>query len=184
MARIPYPELGALDEKVRARVEELPPLNILRLLSHAQANFLPFLAFGSSILTAQDLDGKLRELAILRVAHLTGANYEWTQHVPIAIQCGASEAQVAAIPDGAASPAFDDLEKKVLTFTNELTQNVRVSDATFQALAAALPPRQLVELVLATSFYGLAARVMEVFQIELEPTAGTYSLESLQPKKD
>ena len=52
MARIPYPELGALDDKVCARVEELPPLNILRLLSHAQANFLPFLAFGSSILTA------------------------------------------------------------------------------------------------------------------------------------
>lgn len=183
MARIPYPELAALNDKVRTRVEQLPPLNILRMLSHAQANFVPFLAFGSSILTEQELDGKLRELAILRVAHLTGANYEWTQHVPIALQCGASEAQVAAISDGAASPAFNDLEQKVLAFTDELTRNVRVSDATFQALAALLPSRQLVELTLAASFYGLAARVMEVFQIELEPTAGTYSLEQLQPKK-
>ncbi len=184
MARIPYPELGALNDKVRTRVEQLPPLNILRMLSHAQANFVPFLAFGSSILTEQELDGKLRELAILRVAHLTGANYEWTQHVPIALQCGASEAQVAAISDGAVSTVFNDLEQKVLAFTDELTRNVRVSDTTFQALAALLPPRQLVELTLATSFYGLAARVMEVFQIELEPTAGTYSLEQLQPKKD
>jgi 4-carboxymuconolactone decarboxylase len=183
VARIPYPELAALNDKVRTRVEQLPPLNILRMLSHAQANFVPFLAFGSSILTEQELDGKLRELAILRVAHLTGANYEWTQHVPIALQCGASEAQVAAISDGAASTAFNDLEQKVLAFTDELTLNVRVSDTTFQALAALLPPRQLVELTLATSFYGLAARVMEVFEIELEPTAGTYSLEQLQPKK-
>ena len=79
---------------------------------------------------------------------------------------------------------FNDLENKVLAFTDELTMNVRVSDATFQALAALLPPRQLVELTIATAFYGLAARVMEVFEVELEPTAGTYSLESLQPKKD
>lgn len=184
MARIPYPETAALTDKVRTRVEQLPPLNILRMLSHAQANFIPFLAFGSSILSEQDLDAKLRELAILRVAHLTGANYEWTQHVPIARQCGASDAQLAAISEGSASAAFNDLEKKVLDFTDELTQNVRVSEATFQALAALLPHRQLVELTLATGFYGLAARVMEVFEVELEPSAGTYTLETLQPKKD
>ena len=47
-----------------------------------------------------------------------------------------------------------------------------------------LPPSQLVEWTLATAFYGLAARVMEVFEIELEPSAGTYSLEQLQPRKD
>ena len=183
MARIPYPDQASLTDKVRSRVEQLPPLNILRMLSHAQANFIPFLAFGASILTEQELDGKLRELAILRVAHLTGAHYEWTQHVPIAKQCGASEAQVAAIADGPTASAFDDLEQKVLAFTDELTQNIRVSDATFQALAALLPARQLVELTLAASFYGLAARIMEVFEIELEPTAGTYSLEQLQPAK-
>ena len=184
MARIPYPDQASLTDKVRSRVEQLPPLNILRMLSHAQANFIPFLAFGSSILTEQELDGKLRELAILRVAHLTGANYEWTQHVPIAKQCGASEAQVAAIAEGPTAAAFDDLEQKVLAFTDELTQNIRVSNATFQALAALLPARQLVELTLAASFYGLAARIMEVFQVELEPSAGTYSLEQLQPNKD
>ncbi len=183
MARIPYPDKADLTDKVRTRVEQLPPLNILRMLSHAQANFIPFLALGSSILTEQELDGKLRELAILRVAHLTGANYEWTQHVPIARQCGASDAEIDAIPEGAASAAFNDLEKKVLAFTDELTQNVRVSDASFQALAALLPPRQLVELTLAASFYGLAARLMEVFEVELEPSAGTYSLAQLQPPK-
>lgn len=184
MARIPYPDPAELDDKVRTRLAQLPPLNILRILSHAQGNFIPFLAMGSSILSEQSLDGKLRELAILRVAHLTGAHYEWTQHVPIAKQCGASDAQVAAIAEGAGAAAFNDLENKTLAFTDELTTKVRVSDATFQALAALLPPRQLVELTLAAAFYGLAARVMEVFEIELEPSAGTYSLEQLQPRKD
>ncbi len=76
------------------------------------------------------------------------------------------------------------VESCALAFTDELTTGVRVSEATFQALAALLPPSQLVELTLATAFYGLAARVMEVFEIELEPSAGTYSLEQLQPRKD
>lgn len=180
MARIPYPKTEELPEKVRSRVDKLPPLNILRMFMHAQNNVVPLLSLGTSILTEQELDAKLRELAILRVAHLTGANYEWTQHVPIAKQTGATDAQVAAIPQGADAPVFNDLEKKVLRFTDELTQNVRVSDATFQALATHLPPRQLVELTLAASFYGLAARIMEVFQVELEPTAGTYSIEQLR----
>ena len=180
MARIPYPKIEELPEKIRSRVEKLPPLNILRMFMHAQNNVIQFLSLGTSILTAQELDSKLRELAILRVAHLTGANYEWTQHVPIAKQTGATEAEIARIPKGADSAAFNDLEKKVLRFTDELTQNVRVSDATFQALAAHLPPQQLVELALAASFYGLAARIMEVFQVELEPTAGTYTIDQLQ----
>lgn len=183
MARIPYPEKADLSDKVRSRLEQLPPLNILRMLAHAQTNFLPFLALGSAILTEQALDARLRELAILRVAHLTGAHYEWTQHVPIAKQTGASDAQIAAIADGPDASAFNELEQKVLRFTDELTQNIRVSATTFQALAAHLPRRQLVELALATSFYGLAARIMEVFEVELEPSAGTYSIEQLQAGK-
>jgi len=180
MARIPYPKIEELPEKIRSRTEKLPPLNILRLFMHAQTNVIPLLSLGTSILTEQELDAKLRELAILRVAHLTGANYEWTQHVPIAKQTGVTDAQVAAIRQGAEATAFTDLGKQVLRFTDEITQQVRVSDATFQALAAHLPPWQLVELALATSFYGLAARMMEAFQVELEPTAGTYSVDQLR----
>lgn len=176
MARIPYPKPEELTEKVRASMQELPPINILRMLQHAQGNFLPFISFAASVLQNQELDGKLRELAILRVARLTGANYEWTQHVPIAIKAGATEAQVAALADGTNEAVFSALEKKVLRFTEELTQNVRVSEATFQALAAELPSRQLVELAIAASLYGAIARVMEAFQVELEPTAGTYTL--------
>ena len=184
MARIPYPKSEELADNVRAALAKLPPINILRMLSHAQGNVLPFLAMGGSILHNQTLDAKLRELAILRVAHLTGANYEWVQHAPIAKQTGASDLQIEAIAKGPQDPAFSDLERKVLRFTDEVTRDVRVSDATFQDLAALLPAQQLVELVLATAFYGLAARVMEVFQLDLEATAGTYTLDTLKPARD
>ena len=132
MARIPYPKIEELPEKIRSRTEKLPPLNILRLLMHAQTNVIPLLSLGTSILTEQELDAKLRELAILRVAHLTGANYEWTQHVPIAKQTGVTDAQVAAIRQGAEATAFTDLEKQVLQFTDEITQQVESQTRPFR----------------------------------------------------
>ena len=98
MARIPYPNVEDLPEKVRTAAEKLPPLNIMRMFLNAPTNALPLLSFGQSILTKQELDAHLRELAILRVAHLTGANYEWIQHVPIAKETGVTDEQSRSDP--------------------------------------------------------------------------------------
>ena len=180
MARIPYPNIEDLPEKLRARAESLPPLNILRMFLNAPANATRLMSLGESILLRQKLNDRLRELAILRVAHLTKANYEWTQHVPIAKDTGVTDAQVAAIPHGAEADVFDEIDKKVLRFTDEVTLNVKASDATFQALYEHLDAQEMVEMTLAISFYGLAARIMETFEVELEPTAGTYKVEQLR----
>ncbi len=180
MARIPYPDLEDLPEKVRVAAEKLPPLNIMKMFLNAPTNAIPLLVFGQSILTQQELAAQLRELAILRVAHLTGANYEWTQHVPLAKETGVTDAQVKAIPQGADSDAFDEVEKNVIRFTDEVTQDVKASAETFAALEKDLGPRQMVELALAIGFYGMVARVMESFEVELEPTAGTYSIDQLR----
>ena len=180
MARIPYPNLEDLPEKVRVAAEKLPPLNIMKMFLNAPTNAIPLLVFGQSILTKQELDDHLRELAILRVAHLTGANYEWTQHVPLAKETGVTDAQVEALPQGADADAFNEVEKNVIRFTDEVTQDVKASAETFTALEKDLGPRQMVELTLAIGFYGMVARVMESFEVELEPTAGTYSIDQLR----
>ncbi len=180
MARIPYPKLEDLPEKVRVAAEKLPPLNIMKMFLNAPTNAIPLLVFGQSILTKQELDAHLRELAILRVAHLTEASYEWTQHVPLAKETGVTDAQVEAIPQGADSDAFNEVEKRVIRFTDEVTQDVKASAETFTALEKGLGPRQMVELALAIGFYGMVARVMESFEVELEPTAGTYSIDQLR----
>lgn len=180
MARIPYPNIEDLPEKLRVRAKALPPLNILRMFLNAPANATQIMSLGESILLRQKLDDRLRELAILRVAHLTKAHYEWTQHVPIAKDAGVADAQVAAIPHGADAAVFDEIDKKVLRFTDEVTLDVKATDATFQALHEHLDAQEMVEMTLAISFYGLAARIMETFEVELEPTAGTYKIEQLR----
>jgi hypothetical protein len=98
MAKLPYVDLAAAPDAVRVTLERLPVrLNIFRMMAHAQTNLRPLLRLGTSILSEQRLDGKLRELAILRVAQLSPARYEWVQHVPIARAFGASPVQIEAL---------------------------------------------------------------------------------------
>ena len=81
-------------------LEALPPLNVFRMVAHAGTAFRPWLALGGALLGSLELDPRLRELAILRVAGIAGCDYERVQHEPIAIGVGASAGQVAALAAG------------------------------------------------------------------------------------
>jgi alkylhydroperoxidase family enzyme len=182
MARLPYVDPVTAAEPVRQAFAQLAvPLNIFRMVAHAETDFRPFLRFGGSILSGQQLSAKLRELAILRVATLSAARYEWVQHVPIAKATGASDAQITAIETGHLSAAcFDPREQLVLRFTDELVRDVRVSEHTFAATAQAFPPREIVELILTVGFYMMVARLLESTAVDLEPDAGTKIVDALK----
>src|SRR4051794_25598843 len=101
MARLPYVDPATAPEPVREALDAAPPLNVFRMVAHAETAFRPWMRFGGALLGAAQLDAVLRELAILRVARLTpGADYEWVQHVPIALTCGATDEQIAALATG------------------------------------------------------------------------------------
>lgn len=174
MARLPYVDLSTASEEVRTLFGRMPVhLNIFRMTAHAQTNFRSMLRFGNAILVRQKLDAKLRELAILRVAKLSGAPYEWVQHVPIAEAAGASAEQIAALDrDDIAAPCFSVLEQLVLRFTTEVARDVRASDAVFAEMTEYFSPQEIVELLFAIGFYMMMARIMETCGVDMEPAAG------------
>ena len=182
MARLPYVDPATASEEVRDVLNRMPvPLAIFRMMAHAETNFRSLVRFGGHILGKQQLSAKLRELAILRVANRSPARYEWVQHVPIAKAAGATDAQVAALERGdAAARCFDTRERIVLRFTDELIDNVKVSDATFAAARQEFPPREIVELILAVGFYMMIARLLETTAVELEADAGTKTVDALK----
>jgi len=174
MPRLDYPDLEALHPKVRESLETMAaPLNIFRISALAERNFRPLMRLGGTILRRQDLPGNLRELAILRVARLSGAEYEWVQHVPIARATGCAAAQIEAIEAGETrSDCFDACEASVLAFTDEVVERTRPSDAALQELKQHLGEREIMELTIAIGFYMLMARIMEVSGIELDEPVG------------
>jgi AhpD family alkylhydroperoxidase len=173
MARLPYVDPAAAPEAVREILARLPvQLNIFKLMAHAEADFVNLLRLGSTILGRQALPARLRELAILRVAALSGARYEWVQHAAIARGVGVREEQIGALERGeAGAPCFDEEERALLRFTDEVVRDVKPSDAAFAAVHGRLGSRQTVELVVAIGFYMLMARLMETAEIDLDPPA-------------
>ena len=182
MARLPYLEIETAAPKARELLERLPvKLNIFKIMAHAETNFRPLIMLGTSILTEQQLSARLRELAILRVARLSRAEYEWVQHVPIAQMTGVSDEQIAALErDDTTAACFDPVDRVVLQATDEIVRDGGPLDATFAALSAHFSHREIVELVVAVGFYMVMARLMISTRIDVEEAQGHKVIASLQ----
>jgi alkylhydroperoxidase family enzyme len=94
------------------------------------------------------------------------------QHERIARGLGMTDALLAAIRHGPDDPAFDDLQRLVMQYTDDVVHNVRASDATFEPLRARLSLQELQELTVTIGYYLTASRFLETFDIDLE-TGGT-----------
>ena len=87
MARVPliqeqdHPELAELIEKFRAgRRGKL--INIYRMLLNSPPLAESWFNHSNTVRWKTTLDGRLREIVIIRMGHLTGSQYVLRQHVP------------------------------------------------------------------------------------------------------
>lgn len=177
MALLPYVDESKAPEKTRDILNRGRfKTNVARMIANSDAAFYPFSMLGNSLLTRGKLDARLREIAILRTAKVSRSVYEWTQHVPIAKSTGVTDEQVAAIEDWQSAKCFSALERLVLKFTDEVARNVKGTRETLEALKQQLGAAELVDLVMSIGFWGLVARVLETFEVDLEDFAGKVDL--------
>ena len=173
MALLPYVDEAKAPQNIREILERTKvKINVFRMICNSEAMAKPFARFANTLLTSIKLDAKLREIAILRVAELSHSVYEWTQHLPIAADCGVTAEQVAAIANWERAKCFNELERLVLRLTDDVTRNVKGRKETIAALAEKLSPEEIVELILSIGFWGLIARLLETLEIDLEDFAG------------
>ncbi|MFI9753346.1 carboxymuconolactone decarboxylase family protein [Streptomyces collinus] len=173
MARVPYLRREDADESLKPLYDRLeterkvPTANIFLALTHAPTQLDAFLTYANS-LRAADLSPKLRELAILTVGHATRSAYEVAHHQSHGLKAGLTEEQLAAVADFEHSSLFDDMEKAVMRLARESTLRVDVPEETWQAAAAHLTSRQMVELSLSIAWYNSGVRIMGLLGIDLE----------------
>lgn len=173
MARLPLlddadrPDLVPLATRIREqRGGRL--LNLYRVLMHSPTVAEAWLEFFTAIRQKCELSARSRELAILQVALLNGAPYEFEQHVPFARAAGVTDAQFAALGDWEASTAFPPEDRAVLAYTTEMTRHIRVPDEVFGEVRTYFPPAQVVELTATIGGYNLVSRFLEALQVDHE----------------
>jgi len=171
VVRVPPLPADEWDEEVYDALSSMSPErrnpqdagNLLATLVRHPKLTRAFLRFNFHLLYGSTLPARLRELAVLRVAHLAGCEYEWRHHVQMGREVGLTDDAIAALQRGEAA---DDLDRAVLRAVDELRTSSTVSDATWAALSEHLEERQLMDLVFTIGCYGALAMAINAFGVE------------------
>jgi 4-carboxymuconolactone decarboxylase len=103
MSRIPLADIERQPESIREWAARRGNLNVFRLLANAPNVFGGWTAMVDELFASPTFDARMREVIILRVAHLQDSPYELGQHVVLAHDAGLTEQQINAIRDAGAS---------------------------------------------------------------------------------
>jgi alkylhydroperoxidase family enzyme len=169
MARLPYPDptdpaIAPLVETIKAeRGGKL--INLYGMLLHSPPVADGWRAFLTAIRQKCKLSGRVRELAIMRIAVINGAEYEFSQHVPFALKEGITQPQLDALRSGNFE-AFFAVDRDVLAYTDSMTREVHVPDRVFEAVRVHFDEREMVELTATIAAYNLVSRFLEALQVD------------------
>ncbi|MGB5081174.1 MAG: carboxymuconolactone decarboxylase family protein [Burkholderiales bacterium] len=143
-------------------------VNLYRALLNSPAVAEGWLKLFTALRQKAKLAGRYRELAILRIALVNGADYEYRAHVPFALGEGVSQAQIDALPGWQLSTSFDERERAVLAYTDSMTRDIRVPELVFAEVRRHFDDRELVELTATVGGYNLVSRFLVAMQIDQE----------------
>jgi alkylhydroperoxidase family enzyme len=114
------------------------------------------------------LPRRLVELVIMRTAQIVGATYELNQHTPFIKACGYSDAQIAAIPAWQTSTLFDDQQRAVLDYVEQMAHGGDVDDAAFAAVQKFFTSEEIVEMSYIVASYYSTGLLTKALRIEIE----------------
>jgi AhpD family alkylhydroperoxidase len=115
----------------------------------------------------------VRELVILRVAHLQRSDYEVLQHEAVASRIGVDEAQLAALRGSGylTVNGFDADERVILSSITELLVTKRMSNSSFERIHDLLEDEATVELLMWVSLYAGLALVLNATEVDIDTSA-------------
>ena len=181
MARIPLPTRETLtDEALVQRWDSLsargPVLNVFRLfLVNPDVELNAFRVWRASGLAL-----RARELVILRCAYAKQSTYEWHQHVRIALNEGIAAAEIDAVREWRDAACFNESERALLAYVDELAASPRPRDAVFAAFAEGRTPAEILGVTALITLYFQLAHIMAALDLETEePFVGWDLSESL-----
>jgi alkylhydroperoxidase family enzyme len=175
MARVPLIDPDDLPEAFAPLLDRIRGarrgnvINIYRMLFHSPPLAEAWLDYFNAIRWGTSLTGRLRELVIIRIGHITGAAYVLRQHVPkLAAAEGVTVAECDALAAYESSDLFDAAERAALAYADAMTRDIEVADDIYAELRRHFDDRETVEITLLAATYNLHARVMQALKIDLE----------------
>ncbi|MGA9795606.1 MAG: carboxymuconolactone decarboxylase family protein [Rhizomicrobium sp.] len=153
-------------------------LNLFRTILRFPDAFQGLTAWGNYIQSKKnDLQGRKKEIVILRTSFADKAAYEWSHHHRIGLSSGLSAEEIEAIKRDPDDFPWDLSERILLQAVDELKADTFISNETWTALAKYYSEKQMVDIVLTCSHYSQIGKIVNAFGIQLD--AGTRRDEDL-----
>lgn len=122
-----------------------------------------------SVVTARQQDPALLELSICRIAILNSAVWEWTAHAPIALKAGLPPSTLKAAQEApfpiTSIPGLTEKEHAILSYTDAMTRDVKVSDSCFADVRKCFTEREVVELTACIAGYNCVSRFLVALDV-------------------
>ncbi|HZN24490.1 MAG TPA: carboxymuconolactone decarboxylase family protein [Burkholderiales bacterium] len=172
MARVPLigeerGDLAAFISRVKSERGRL--INLYRVLLNSPPVAESWLDFNSTVRFKTALEPALREMIILRVCVLNGAEYQAQIHgASHASKAGVTRAQIEALGDWRPSAVFTDAQRAALAWTDAMTGDIEVPDALHVELRRYFDDRQVVEITVLVGAYNMHTRVARALEIDTE----------------
>jgi len=120
---------------------------------------------GAAIRFRTHLAPRVREMAILVVAHAWDCAYERTSHEPIGREAGLTGPEIEALLAGADPGFADEHERIAYSVVRSLAGPADLDDQQYAAAVAALGERALVELSTLVGYYATLALQLRIFRV-------------------
>jgi alkylhydroperoxidase family enzyme len=115
------------------------------------------------------LDGRLRELVIMRIGWVTASEYEWAQHWRVARGMQVSEEDLLGVRDWRSHEPFGAAERAVLAATDDILDSGAIGESSWAACREVLTSdEELLELVAAIGNWRLFSQLLRSLEIPLE----------------
>lgn len=133
-----------------------------QVLMHAPAVVSAISDVGAAIRFGGSLDDRDRELVIITTAQITGCQFEWDSHHPIAIEVGVRPETTDFIREGGGGDTEvpDTRELAIIEYVRELSSDNTVSEVRFSQMVEMLGTEGTVELTVIVGYYTMLAYVM------------------------
>lgn len=147
--------------------QHIPEVSLITLrhpgLFRAQMNL------GVEVAGKSTIPARERELAILRVAQIARAPFEWAEHVMIGKRFGLTDEEIARVVEGSSAPGWTEHEAAVLRAVEELMGDHCMSDETWNTLAATWTEKELLEMPMLVGSYLMTALQQNTLRVPMEP---------------
>jgi 4-carboxymuconolactone decarboxylase len=167
-AEIPA-QLRAVVNETRASIG-LGPANPLpeytRLIAKSPSIFRAHMEMGTAIFSGK-IPPQERELAILRVGWVSGAPYEWGEHVKIAKRFGVTPEAVERVTRGSSAAGWTEHEAAILRGVEQLILDQTLDDHTYATLGRQWSEAQLIEYLMLIGHYVTTAFIQNSLRARL-----------------